>query len=83
MSQPLVDGAVDHLLELLHQRRHEVHRQPDVAVLPEQLRDVEVAARAMQAHPGQQRATASGVDVLRLVHVEQEDDVRASCAHTN
>ena len=79
--EPLVDCAGDDLLELRHQRRHEVHRQLHVAVLVQQPRDVEIAARAVQAHPRQPRATRARIDILRLMHVQQEDDVRSTTAH--
>jgi hypothetical protein len=80
-AQPLVLGArptLDHTLELPHQRRHEVHRQAHAAVLLEQAGHVEVAARAVQAHPRQERPPRARVGVLGLVHVEQEDDVRSA-----
>ena len=66
------NAAVDIVLDLLHQRRHQVERLLEVGVRVEQRRHLVIVLGGAQPNPGQQKTVAQVVFVIRLVHVPDE-----------
>ena len=72
----VLETAVDIILDLLHQRWHQVEGLLDVRVCVEQGRHLVVVLGAAQPDPGKQKTVGQVILVIRLVHVPDEGHVQ-------
>jgi len=68
----VLETAVDVILDLIHQRRHQVEGLLDVRVPVEQRRHLVIVLGAAEPNPGQQKTAGQVILVIRLVHVPDE-----------